>query len=193
MSGIIPIVSLIMVILTTLIIIWGAPWRWMIIAMALQYIAVFLFVSQIWPVSLAAVKLISGWMAGAVLGASQQGEDAKELEISLAGRIFRVIAGCLVFILVISIAQTPPDWLPVNQVTLSGGLILIGMGLFQLGLTKRPLAVIVGILTAFSGFEIIYAAIVSSVLVAGLLSVITLGLSLVGAYWMIMPGEVEAT
>jgi hypothetical protein len=47
--------------------------------------------------------------------------------------------------------------------------------------------VIVGLLTVLSGFEIIYAAIESSVLVTGLLAGVNLGLALVGAYLLISP------
>ena len=43
------------------------------------------------------------------------------------------------------------------------------------------------LLTALAGFEIIYAAIETSVLVTGLLAGINLGLALVGAYLIISP------
>jgi hypothetical protein len=43
------------------------------------------------------------------------------------------------------------------------------------------------LLTAFSGFEIIYAVIETSLLVTGLLAVVNLGLALVGAYLLIAP------
>jgi hypothetical protein len=65
--------------------------------------------------------------------------------------------------------------------------MLIGMGLLQLSLTSHPLKVIIGLLTALSGFEIIYAAIETSTLVTGLLAGITLALALVGAYLLISP------
>lgn len=183
--------SLILVMLTTLIILWGPRWRWVIGALALQYAAVFLLVSQIWPLSLAAVVLISGWMAGAVLGASQHELDTDRQIIPIAGRLFRVFGGFVVYVLVFSLTQQPVDWLPIANIPLASGLILIGMGLLQLGLASRPLPVIIGLLTTLSGFEVIYAALVSSVLVTGLLTVVTLGLALAGAYWMVPPGEEE--
>jgi hypothetical protein len=42
--------------------------------------------------------------------------------------------------------------------------------------------VIVGLLTVLAGFEILFAAIENSILVAGLLASVNLGLALVGAY-----------
>lgn len=192
MSGPLSIASLVVVILTTMTILWAPRWRWLIAALAFQYIAVFILVSQMWPLSLAAVKLITGWMAGAVLGASQQGLPSGQPGITFAGRLFRLLGGLLVFVVVFSVTQQAQGWLPIAPAPLAGGLILIGMGLFQLGLSSKPLPVIVGLLTALSGFEVIYAAVVTSVLVAGLLTIVTLGLALTGAYWMVPVSEGEA-
>lgn len=187
------VIALILVGLTTLTLIWEPGWRWRIIALALQYLAVFLLVSQMWPISLAAVKLISGWMAGAVLSASQRGNEPEDEPLSLSARLFRLVASSLVFVLVFSLARQPQEWLNIAWVPFSGGLVLIGMGLLLLGLAAKPLNVIVGLLTLLSGFEVIYAAVVTSVLVTGLLAIITSGVALVGSYWMIspMPEEIE--
>jgi hypothetical protein len=66
-------------------------------------------------------------------------------------------------------------------------MLLIGMGLLKLGFTVQPLQATLGILTALSGFEILYATIERSALLAGLLAGITLGLALAGAYLMMAP------
>ncbi len=63
------------------------------------------------------------------------------------------------------------------------------MGLLQLGMTTQVLRVILGLLTTFSGFEILYAAMEGSSLVAALLVVINLGLGLVGAYFLTASSE----
>ncbi len=191
MSSPLSFAALGLVLITTITILWGPRWRWLIAALALQYLAVFILVSQIWPLSLAAVKLITGWMAGAVLGASQPEAPSEEPGVSFAGRLFRVLGGLLVFVVVLSITQEARNWLPIAPAPLTGGLILIGMGLFQLGLTSNPLRIIIGLLTALSGFEVLYAALVTSVLVTGLLTVVTLGLALSGAYWMAPLSEGE--
>jgi hypothetical protein len=41
---------------------------------------------------------------------------------------------------------------------------------------------VLGLLTILSGFEVFYSAVEGSILVAGMLSVVTLGLGLVGAF-----------
>ena len=63
------------------------------------------------------------------------------------------------------------------------------MGLLQLGTTTQILRVILGLLTTLSGFEILYAAMEGSILVAALLVVINLGLGLVGAYLLTVSSE----
>jgi hypothetical protein len=87
---------------------------------------------------------------------------------------------------IIAVASFAPNllvWLPgITLPVAYGGLFLVGMGLLQLGVTIQPLRVIIGLLTILCGFEILYASIENSVLVAALLSVINLGLALVGAY-----------
>jgi hypothetical protein len=61
---------------------------------------------------------------------------------------------------------------------------LIGLGLLQIGLTSHPIRVIIGLLTIISGFEILYAVVEQSALVAGLLAGVTMGLALLGVYFL---------
>jgi hypothetical protein len=64
----------------------------------------------------------------------------------------------------------------------AASLTLISMGLLNLGITSQPLPVSLGLLMILAGFEILYAAVEGSVLVAGLLAAVSLGLALTGAY-----------
>ena len=68
---------------------------------------------------------------------------------------------------------------------LGSGLMLVGMGLLHLGTTSRTLRGILGLLTVLTGFEIIYTALESSIMVTAMLSVITLGLALIGSFFLI--------
>jgi hypothetical protein len=174
--------------ITALFLLVNWNWRAGIVALALQFLGVFWLTSLVWPLGLAVVKLVAGWMAGAVLGASQPGEEALEASGSrMAGGRFRLVAALLVGLLVYSVVPAAQARLPVPEPVLMGGLLLIGMGLLQLGMTVRPLRIILGLLTILSGFELVYAALESSVLLAGLLAVINLGLAFVGAYLLSAP------
>jgi len=73
-----------------------------------------------------------------------------------------------------------------------GALVLVGLGLLQLGLTSHPIRVIIGLLTIISGFEIIYAVVEEPALVAGLLAGVTMGLALLGVYLIFQSSLEEA-
>jgi hypothetical protein len=169
--------------ITALFLLVNWNWRAGIVALAVQFLAVFWLTAVVWPLGLAVVKLVAGWMAGAILGASQPGEEALEESVGrVAGGRFRLAAALLVILLVFSILPTAQTWLPVPEPVLLGGLLLLSLGLLQLGMTVRPLRIVLGLLTILSGFELLYAVLESSVLLAGLLAVVNLGLALVGAY-----------
>jgi len=195
---------------TSLALLTSNRWRWCLFALALQYAGVFLLVALNWPFALAAVKVVAGWMAGLVLAtAVLNSPDTWERELGkrryrtpLGGRpqgnqpggaLFRLLAAGLVVMVVASIAPRMAEWMPgVEMEQVWGGLILIGIGLLHLGLTAQPLRVVLGLLTVLSGFEILYAAVESATLVAGLLAGVNLGLALVGAYLLASPSLEDA-
>ena len=169
----------------------GRDWRYLIVALSLQYVGAFLLVALSWSIEMAVVKVLTGWMAGAVLGvgmaivpSSERGEEG----IEPSGRLFRLMAVGLVAMVVLSSALKMIEWLPgVGLEVVLGSLILIGNGLLMLGLTNRPFKITLGLLTLLSGFEILYAALEVSALVAGLLAGVNLGIALVGAFLMVIP------
>ena len=160
-------------------------WRWNLGLLAGQYFAAFLLVLAHWSLPMAAAKLVTGWMAVAVLAMTQldiKNEPVSEISWP-EGSLFRAFAAGLVLITVTSAAQPVNAWLPSASLPLVwGGLMLIGMGLLHLGLTVHPLRITQGLLITLAGFEILYASIESSILVTGLLAIITLGLALTGSY-----------
>jgi hypothetical protein len=183
--------AVILVSLTAIFILISHDWRNCIAALALQYIGVFLLVNASWPLEIAIVKLMAGWMAGVILGiAMYSGSDDlnSAFQSQKFGAIFRILAAVIIALAVTSLVFSSEGWLtmisdPIRWVS----FILIGFGLLQLSLTSHPLRVILGLLTALSGFEILYAAIETSILVTGLLAGVNLGLALVGAYLLIAP------
>jgi len=175
------IIPVLLVAGSSLVVLASQNWRRSILALAVQYLGVFWLISLSWPVELAIVKLVVGWVTGAVLGASQISETSKDGG-SRSSQIFRSLAAIFVFILVFTSYPFLSTWITARPEILQGGLILIGIGLLQLGMTTNSLRVVLGLLTVLSGFEIIYSAVETSVLVTGLLAVVTLGLALVGSY-----------
>ncbi len=170
-------------------------WRWIIGVLAVQYIGVFLLISLDWPFSMALIKLVTGWMSGAALGLTQLGRPAAtHLEKAWpSSRVFRLLAAALILLVVFSTANSLAAWLPgVSRQEAIGGLILAGTGLLQIGMSGSPFRVVIGLLTIMAGFEILYAAVETSVLVTGLLAGVTLGLALTGAYLISISEPQEA-
>jgi hypothetical protein len=160
-------------------------WKWILGFLALQYLGVFWFVQITWPFSLAIVKLISGIIACLALASSQEGTTSfSKLETYWPqGRLFRSFAAGLVLLTTLGVSPQASYWLGINN--LHGiwvSLVLMGLGLLQLGITAQPMRVIMALLTFLSGFEILYSFVEKSTLVAALLVLINIGLSLVGVY-----------
>jgi hypothetical protein len=188
---ILSILSVLLLMISSLVLLVNQNWWWNIIALAVQYLACFWLINLVWPLGMAAVKLIVGWMACAVLGSTPHlFESDRSLMTDVPGRIFRLVTAGMVWILVFSIAPKALEWIPTGMVIIWGGLVLVGMGLLQLGMTNKPARTIVGLLTLMSGFEILYSVLETSVLVTGLLALINLGLALVGSY-LLVPGQIQ--
>jgi hypothetical protein len=157
-------------------------WRWTIAGLAIQYLVVFLLVAQIWPIGLAAIKLVAGWLAGVLLSMANSPTQLEETFFSpRSARIFRLFSAGLVLMIVYAITPSVNSWLPIPYHYLLIGLMLIGMGILQFGISQRPLRVILGLLTLLSGFEVIYSSLEGSALLAAILAAITLALGLIGS------------
>jgi hypothetical protein len=174
-------------------------WRINLGALALQYIAAFWLVTRHLPFVMGSTKLITGWMVVAALGMtrlslSSEEEDNEESSL-LRGRWFRMILMCIVALVTAGVTARIEVVIPgLGLPVIAGGILLIGAGVVHLGVTSEILRVIIGLLTLLTGFEILYAAVESSILVAGLLSVISLGLGLAGSYLLLAgtsPPELE--
>lgn len=170
-------------------------WRWTISLLAVQYLAMFVLVLQHWPLGMASVKVVAGWMSAAILGMTRSGlstSESTEEDSGPRGRPFRLFAAGIV-VLIVAVVTPGVDTIMADAgfpVT-AASLILIGMGLLHLGITARILRVTIGLMTVLSGFEILYSAVEGSVLVAALLAVINLGLALAGSYLLIASNSEE--
>ena len=166
-------------------------WRLYLTAFAVQYLAAFALISLEWNIGLAAVKLVVGLMAAAILGASHP-------EVSLAysyqkggnaGMLFRFLTALEIWFMIYAFSPAVAGWLELDATVVFGGLLLVGMGVLQIGLGAGRIRPVVGLLSCLTGFEVIYASLSSSVLVTGLLAMLNLSLAIIGSYWMSYPAE----
>lgn len=202
------IVAAILVTMTALLLLAIADWRFCILLLAIQYCGVFILVATHWSISMAVIKLVAGWIAGAVLGMAMHDTPVVSQNLSLNKGINRHITAprnwlpapisfyalaAVVISILLSLAFISRTaeiflWFPgLSIATAWGALVLIGMGLIRLAFTSQPFQLILGLLTAFSGFEVVYAQIEDSTLVALLLAGISLGLAMAGVYLLLAP------
>ncbi len=190
-ADIISWVSVVLILVTSTTILVNRDWRISLGALAVQYISVFWLVSRHLPFVMGSVKLIAGWMVVAALGMTRLGltnlENNDEEESFLPrGQWFRVIL--MLIVTLVTAGATPRIEAAIPGLgfpVIAGGLLLIGAGVVHLGVTSDLLRVTLGLLTMLAGFEIIYAAVESSILVTGFLAVTNLGLGIVGSYLLV--------
>jgi hypothetical protein len=182
--------AVILLAITSVGLLLARDWRWLIIFLSTQYFGMLILTLQHWPLGMASVKVVAGWMSAAILGMTRSGlprEDrAERSNVLPRGRLFRLFAAAMVLLIVSSVTpRVDVIMADAGFAVTSGSLLLVGMGLLHLGVSNHILRVTLGLMTALSGFEILYATVEGSILVAGLLAIINLGLALVGSYLLI--------
>jgi hypothetical protein len=209
------ILSIVLLLFTSISLLILREWRISLLLLAILYIPVFLLVNQLWPVQMALVKIIAGWISCLLLGIGAANFPGNQISINIPflnrnkkekktqaqrtptglsqtraplGDLFTLFAAGTIFLASVALAfrisgTTGNEYIyPVL-----GGITLIGMGLLQIGFTNEALFISIGLLTITAGFEIIYAMIDSSILVAGLLAAANLGIAMIGAYLLTAP------
>ena len=182
--------------LASLILLISYDWRLSVSALGAIYVGVFVLAAFSWPLEMAVVKLVTGWISASVLGLGLVNLPNTWYQ---PGRywpseiIFRLSVAGLAGLVAVSVTPNIQDWLlDATYEQVLGGTILVSMGILQLGLTTQPVRTVFGLLVIFAGFEILYASVETSVLVAGFLAVINMGIALIGAYLLVAPTmEVE--
>lgn len=183
--------AVIILLLSAVILLVSNNWRLSIGALGALYLGVFVLVANTWPTDLAVVKLVTGWMAGSVLGMTSlniESQDSITRRVWPTQSMFYLMAAALVLATVSTFIPYLLEWIPTMTAAQAwGGLSLIGLGLLHLGFSARAMRVIISLLTLLAGFEILYAVVEVSTLVTTLLALVTLGISLAGAYLVLNP------
>jgi hypothetical protein len=197
MADLIPWVAVAVLALGSTALLIARDWRWSLALLAFQYLAAFALIAQFWPLAMAASKLVTGWMATAALGITRLNLARKEpaaASVWPEAAPFRLLGTAIILLVAFSAAPRVEKLIPgLGLPIAAGSIILMGAGLLRLGTTADILRVVVGLLTLLSGFETLYAAVESSILVAALLAVVNLGLALCGSYLLqnSVPPEAE--
>jgi len=189
--------ALFLIAISSLLILSGRNWRWLILGLGFQYVGVFLLVFLSWSIGLSSVKLVAGLISAAMLAIGLRTYPSsyqQEENIVPSSRIFRLLITSFVLFAMYALAgYTQVIFSEVGIEILLGCLFLVGSGMLHLGITAQPYRGIIGILTVLSGFEVLYAALENAVLVVGLLAILNLSLGFLGVYLISenLQGDVE--
>src|ERR1051325_10595057 len=98
--------AVILVTVTSIGLLLARDWRWLIIHLATQYFGMLILVLAHWPLGMASVKVVAGWMSAAILGMTRSAllsQDPDEETIWPRGRLFRLFAAGMVWMIVAAI------------------------------------------------------------------------------------------
>jgi hypothetical protein len=153
-----------------------------IILLAVQYLCVTWLVTLTLEFRLALIKLIAGWIVCGIFAVSyiqkarQDGRNEGEIPSGLS---FRMIAVLLVSTAALGLGRSPVfDLSGISGIGISSSILLCGLGLLRLGLSRRPIGAGFGLLTLISGFEIVYSALEPSLAVMALIAMVNIGIGL---------------
>ncbi len=152
--------------------------------LALQYLFAAWLISLEVSLLLSAAKLIAGFFACGILAStwlrSPSVNPHSESDLSRRFRSFQLFAVLLVVASAWGLSRTAwIDFAALSPAPRLGAHFLLLLGLLQLGLTEAPRRVGLGLLTALSGFEIIYASLEPSQAIQALLAAVNIGIALV--------------
>ncbi|OGO20274.1 MAG: hypothetical protein A2Z14_16190 [Chloroflexi bacterium RBG_16_48_8] len=152
--------------------------------LVLQYVCVTGLISLTIPLNISIIKLAAGWVACLVIGITIAQKDRYRALTRVGalptGWVFRMIAVLMISTSAIGIGQfSLIDLLGIRKVSVASTLLLIGLGILQIGLTEDPIGVGMGLLIVISGFEILYSALEPSLAVMALMASIHIGIALV--------------
>jgi hypothetical protein len=161
-------------------------WRWNLGLMAAQYLAAAILTTAHWPLGMAAALLVAGWMSVAALGMTLTTRPLQIPSTESAwpqARAFRLFMAGMVYVLAAGLTPRINDFLAgISSPVIAGSILLMGIGFLLLGTNAQVVPITLGLFTVLMGFEVFYSAVEGSILVAGMLSAVNLGLGLAGAY-----------
>lgn len=161
-----------------------SDWRLRLLGLAFAQLIGFILILQIWPIALASVKLISGWMAVVVLSATMAAtsSETSDQKFTISANVFKLMLAAFSWVAIAAVADNLISWLPISFTNLFVGLVFLFCGIFFMSLFTKINDIAVGLLIFLSGFDIIYSSLEGSALVTGIYALIVILVSLVCSF-----------
>lgn len=161
-----------------------SDWRWRLAGLAVVQLIGFILILQVWPIALASVKLISGWMAVVVLSATMasSSNEISQQNLEVSSNVFKIMLAAFSWVVIAAVADNLITWLPISFTNLFVGLVFLFCGIFFMSLFPEITDISIGLLIFLSGFDIIYSSLEGSALVTGIYALIVILISLVCSF-----------
>jgi hypothetical protein len=184
-------------------------WRLRLVALAVQYTAAAILVTQGASLEVALVRLVVGYLVVAILVltaaqfrpgrssappvAAPGTPEARHEEV-VTGFSFRLIATAMFGIAALYLSGQPNMALPGVAAAPAlniGSYVLLAFGLLSLGLSEEPLRAGTGLLTLLTGFELFYVVVEPSLAVVALLAAAEFGVALAVSYLTVLQASAD--
>lgn len=199
MSGILYTIALYLALFAALLILIRRQWTLNLIALAVQFLCLFPILRSFLPLQLAIIQPFTGLMVTLILYLTLINVGGiKRVDLRqrpTSGEFFRALAGILLLSLLRAfIPQLQPavfPSVPGTYLYLSLGLLVLGI--LQLGTTREPFYLAIGILTFLTGFQLLYQQLDLSLMLEAFLVAVNLLLAIVGAFFIVKDAEGDAS
>jgi hypothetical protein len=166
--------------------------------LAIQYLlAAWLMLGSVQPGSTVAILLAGEFSSLMLLLSSRSaGSEAREVEDAAltANMLLRVSIGLLGILASIGALRAQIIQLSaLNPIYALGAIFMMVSGFMQLGLTRNPLRVGIGLLSVLTGFTVVYVAIEPSLAVVALIALVHLGIALTCSYVLVQVTSAAAS
>jgi hypothetical protein len=157
-----------------------------LVFLGVLYLCEFFLLLQVWPVGLAAANLLTGMLTVIIINAF-----CSNLHFQLNPPRNALDILMVVFVGVITFAFAPQltAYLAESSEFLIIGFFLFIIGLLQTGTSKDAFRILISLLIFSLGFQVIYAPLEGSALIAALISLIQIVLAFVGSRLVIRNWE----
>jgi hypothetical protein len=162
-----------------------------LILLTIQYVLSAVLVWATLSLQVAVARMVSGLVVAAILGLAVWSIGLRSRisrsRVLPSGRAFRLISALLISVAAIGIGRGP--WIEVLELptmVILGALLMVGLGLLQIGLFDAPLRIGVGLLTLIGGFEMAYGIIEPSLAIIALFALVNIGIALSISYLVML-------
>lgn len=156
-------------------------------ALLAQFVCAALLLTAVMPLRIVLIKAAVGVMTTLILYVSDETSSGRNQRTpstsAVMGARFRLLAYCIFMIAAYGVYASQWIQLPLTvEPLLLGAILLIGSGLFQIGVFPQSYAIGCGMLTFVMGFDVIYTVLEPSLAMVALLAAVHIGLALVVSY-----------